>query len=775
MVLSKRLKVVGFIIAASGLLLVALDWLYPLKLPGQDSQRFARIVVDQDGKPLRAFADKNGVWRYQVTIDEVSPLYIEALLNYEDRYFWSHPGVNPFAIARAAYQNIASGKIVSGGSTITMQVARLLHPHRRTLAGKLQQVFRTFQLEWHLSKTDILQLYLNIAPFGGTIEGVQAASFTYLEKSAKSLSRAEAALLAVLPQAPTRYRPDRNAIAAQAARDKVLDRLATLDVWSKAQVEDAKLETVFAYKATHQTIAPLLSLRLLKQNPTMSVIHSSIDGDLQRSLEAYLKGYVEQLPKNTSAAVLVVDNHSAQVKAYLGSADFTDQNRFGHVDMVKATRSVGSTLKPFLFAMALEDGLIHSHSLLMDVPRTTGKYRPANFSQGFSGPVSAAQSLQRSLNVPFVDLLERFGPATFVDKLNNAGVKLTMVGGKANLAVILGGVGSSLENLVTGYSALARSGVAMPLTYSNKSQTDEVVQRRLLSPQSAWITQKVLSQIDRPNAINTYARNLELSLAWKTGTSYGYRDTWAIGVSNQYTIGVWVGRPDGTPLPGYSGRQTAGPLLFAVSDHLHDAIEPIQMPDNISEQTICWPLGLSPDVLEHCHQKHQAWLIDDAVVPTWFGEHVWQANPMPYWVNNDTGKRVNVKCSAVNRQQQWIALWPRSLEPWLPSKYKLAGQLPLMDKSCDKAVVGNDGSLKIVGIENNSIYTTGGNTDALPTVVLKAQGGSGKQHWYINGQLVHSDIGSTGVNHAFKTNGSKQILVLDDAGNIDKTRVTIKH
>lgn len=771
MVLARRLRTALLVILIGLAIFAGLDRLFPLALPTQDGSRFAKVVVDAKGNPLRAFADSNGVWQYQVSIDEVSPLYIEALLNYEDRWFWSHPGVNPLSIVRAAWQNAVNGRIVSGGSTITMQVARLLHPHKRSIGGKLQQLFRTFQLEWQLSKQEILTLYLNLAPFGGTIEGVQAASFTYLEKSAKALSHAEAALLTVLPQAPTRFRPDRNADAAQQARDKVLDRMQRLGVWSKQTVTDAKLESVYAFAAKHKQIAPLFARRMLSQNPKASVIRTTIDGDMQTAIEAYVKDYAERMPRGASAAVLVVDNESGAVKAYLGSADFADNARFGHVDMVRAKRSVGSTLKPFLFAMAMDKGLIHSHSLLMDVPRATGMYRPANFTKGFSGPVTAKGALQRSLNVPFVDLLERMGPADFVDRLSGAGVQLAIPGGKANLAVILGGVGSSLEHLVTGYSALAGSGKTLKLKFLADDVQVKRGQRYLLSEQSSWITHKVLSEITRPGSLSSFAMTSAQPLAWKTGTSFGHRDTWAIGVSLQYTIGVWLGRPDGTPIPGHTGRDTAGPLLFAVSDYVHSDLQLPKQPENVTRVDICWPLGLPTQDKKLCHQKHQAWVIDDTVMPTWFGEDVWQTNPMPYWVSSTTKLRVDAQCSAQSREQKWLALWPRALEPWLPRQYTLAGQLPRLDSSCRQTVPVQDNSLRIAGLQQGNIYRTGGNSKTAPTVVLKALGGSGRQHWYINGKLAHANVGPSGINHQFKTPGAKQLLVIDEAGNIDKTEV----
>ncbi len=774
--MNRRWKKLGLVLIITLVCLKVTDWFFPLNLPGSTGQQhYARIVVDEAGRPLRAFADHNGVWRYQVTLDEVSPLYIEALLNYEDRWFWSHPGINPMALLRAAYLNVTNGRIVSGGSTISMQVARLLHPHSRTMAGKLKQMLRTLQLEWHLSKKQILTLYLNVAPFGGTLEGVQAASFTYLNKPSIELTHAEAALLAVLPQAPTRYRPDLHPKAAQKARDKVLNRLVDLDIWSIEVVEDAKIERVYAAQTTQLQLAPLLSQRLLKSNS--GVVQTTIDGQLQQSLEDYLRSYIQRMPSSTSAAILVADNQSGAVKAYLGSADFADNNRFGHVDMVRATRSPGSTLKPFLYALALDEGLIHSHSLLADVPRSWGQYRPSNFGNGFSGPVSASDALQRSLNVPFIDLLERFGAEKFVAKLDAGGVKLKVPGKKANLAVILGGAGTSLEKLVTGYSALARGGKSIGLKYLASELAQPVRERFFLSEPSAWVTWKTLSEISRPGSLSTYASlKSQQPLAWKTGTSFGFRDTWAIGVSQKYTIGVWIGRPDGTPIPGHSGRQTAGPLLFAVSDHIQRDNLAIEQPQSVKQIDICWPLGIVSQSASHCHVKHKAWVVNDTIPATWHGAETdnWQSNPLPFWVNTKTGLRVNAGCVVKNKQQKFAPLWPKVLEPWLAAQYRKNNQLPGFDAACEGIIATADNSLQITGIADNSIYRTASNSAQLPSISLQAIGGSGQRHWYINGELKYSAKHQQVIPHPLKLPGKQQVIVIDDAGNVDKVTVFVE-
>jgi len=407
------------VIGVAALLVAALllDRLFPLRLPAPDTG--STVVLARDGTPLRAFADSDGVWRYPTTAKQVSPLYLRALLTYEDRWFYRHPGVNPYALLRGLAGGLRHGRIVSGGSTLTMQVARIIQPIPHTFRGKLMQMFRALQLEAHLSKAQILDLYLNHAPFGGPIEGVEAASWAYLGKPASQLSRAEAALLAVLPQSPSRLRPDRHPDAARAARDKILRRMRDLGVWSAMQVRDAAIEPVVARSLRAPLSAALLAERLHQQQPQARRIVSTIDANLQRAAEERVIAYLSRLPPRTSAAVLVVDNATLEARAYVGTAEFADPVRLGHVDMVRAPRSPGSTLKPFLYGLALDDGLITSQSLLVDAPQDFGGYKPGNFDEAFSGPVSVAEALQRSLNVPAVDVLDRVGPARFVARLAN--------------------------------------------------------------------------------------------------------------------------------------------------------------------------------------------------------------------------------------------------------------------------------------------------------------------------------------------------------------------
>ncbi|WP_050585623.1 peptidoglycan glycosyltransferase PbpC [Pseudomonas sp. CF150] len=759
-------------------LVVALLWLadriWPLPLP-QDG--LARVVLAEDGTPLWRFADANGVWRYPVHTSEVSPYYLDALLTYEDRWFYQHPGVNPLALVRATWQNLSGARVVSGGSTLSMQVARLLDPHSRTLHGKLRQLWRTAQLEWHLSKDEILNLYLNRAPFGGTLQGVAAASWAYLGKSPSQLTHAEAALLAVLPQAPSRLRPDRHPQRAQEARDKVLRRLAEFQVWPQSAVDEALEEPLLLAPRLEPSLAPLLARRLNRPD-SPPLIRTTLDATLQRRLEDLLLGWRARLPEHTSAAILVVEEESMAVRAYLGSVDINDTKRFGHVDMISALRSPGSTLKPFLYGMALDDGLIHSESLLQDVPRRYGDYRPGNFSMGFTGAVPASTALSSSLNLPAVQLLEAYGPKRFAAQMRIGGMPLALPAlAEPNLALILGGAGSRLEDLVSGYSALARDGKSATL----RLQPDDALRERpLLSPGAAWIVRRILSGQARPDRDPRAELVQRPVLAWKTGTSYGFRDAWAIGVGPRYLIGVWIGRPDGTPVPGQFGLASAAPLMLQVHDVLTNRdsqrgisapVKPV--PANIGVAAICWPLGQPMSRSDpNCRRQRFAWTLDNTTPPTL------QALDQPLsvglmesiWVNTK-GLRVDAHCPGATSKS--IALWPAPLEPWLPRVERREARIPAADPDCPPPALAASSSLSIVGVrEGDQLRLPAASQQAL-RLNISALGGSGRRWWFLNGAPLGDSANQDSINASFERLGRYQLSVLDEAGQTARLEFSV--
>ncbi|MBF8779030.1 peptidoglycan glycosyltransferase PbpC [Pseudomonas fulva] len=750
-------------------LALALLWLadriWPLPLP---SDGLARVVLAEDGTPLWRFADAEGVWRYPVSPEQVSPLYLEALLNYEDRWFYQHPGINPLALARAAWLNLRGGRVVSGGSTLSMQVARLLDPHARTVPGKLRQMWRTLQLEWHLSKHQILQLYLNRAPFGGTLQGVAAASWAYLGKSPKELTPAEAALLAVLPQAPSRLRPDRHAERARRARDKLLERLDQYQVWPARRIAEAREEPLLLAPRQEPALAPLLARRLNRAD-SPPLIRTTIDAALQRRLEDLLLSWRARLPERTSAALLVVEARTMAVRAYLGSLDLDDARRFGHVDMVQALRSPGSTLKPFLYGLALDDGLIHSESLLQDVPRRYGDYRPGNFSMGFSGPVSASSALALSLNLPAVQLLEAYGPKRFAAQLRMAGLPLALPPlAEPNLSLILGGAGSRLEDLVGGYAALARDGNAARI----RLQPDAPLQqRRLLSPGSAWIVRRILAGQARPE-LDPHAELVQRPpLAWKTGTSYGFRDAWSIGVGPRYLIGVWIGRPDGTPVAGQFGLASAAPLMLQVHDLLSSrdsqrgiAAPVLRKPASVGVAAICWPQGQPLERSDpNCRRQRFAWTLDGTTPPTL------QAADQPLglglteslWVNAN-GLRVEQGCPGARRRV--VALWPAPLEPWLPGAERRASRLPAVDPSCPPARPNVAAPMSIVGVRNGDRLQRPSASSEPLQLQVSALGGNGQRWWFLDGRPLGETRNQQALPVRFEHEGRFELSVLDDSG-----------
>ena len=763
---------------ASVLLVIALLWLadrlWPLPLPQDD---LARVVLAEDGTPLWRFADANGVWRYPVQTGEVSPYYLDALLTYEDRWFYEHPGVNPLSLVRATWQNLTGARVVSGGSTLSMQVARLLDPHSRTWHGKLRQLWRTAQLEWHLSKEQILNLYLNRAPFGGTLQGVAAASWAYLGKSPAQLTHAEAAMLAVLPQAPSRLRPDRHAQRAQQARDKVLRRLAEFQVWPQSAVDEALEEPLLLAPRLEPSLAPLLARRLNRAD-SPPLIRTTLDATLQRRLEDLLLGWRARLPEHTSAAILVVEEETMAVRAYLGSVDINDARRFGHVDMISALRSPGSTLKPFLYGMALDEGLIHSESLLQDVPRRYGDYRPGNFSMGFTGAVPASTALSSSLNLPAVQLLEAYGPKRFAAQMRIGGVPLALPAlAEPNLALILGGAGSRLEDLVSGYSAFARDGKSATI----RLQPDDVLRERpLLSPGSAWIVRRILSGQARPDRDPRAELVQRPALAWKTGTSYGFRDAWAMGVGPRYLIGVWIGRPDGTPVPGQFGLASAAPLMLQVHDVLANRdsqrgisapVKPV--PANVGVAAICWPLGQPMSRSDpNCRRQRFAWTLDNTAPPTLLAldQPLSVGLKETVWVNA-RGLRVDAQCpGAVARD---IALWPAPLEPWLPKAERRDARIPAADPDCPPPALAAASPLSIVGVREGDQLRLPAASQQTLRLKLSALGGSGRRWWFLNGAPLGDSANQDSINASFDRLGRYQLSVLDEAGQTARLEFSV--
>ena len=558
----------GIVLAA-----VAIAVYFALSPPPLDRGRDASVLVlAADGSILRGFLSADGKWRLPIEPDKVDPLYRRMLVAAEDSRFAWHPGVDPLAVLRASTQLALRGYIVSGASTLTMQVSRLLERHPRSLSAKLGEMAKALALERTLSKDQVLGLYLTLAPFGGNLEGMRAASLAYFGKEPARLTAAECALLVAIPRSPERLRPDRHPQAARAARDRVLLRMAEGGVISSAALAEARAENVPRVRLVMPFRAPHLARALRNEDPAAAIHRTTIDPLLQEQVEALLKREVLALDPEASTAAMIVDNRTHRVLAYAGSADFGAVTRRGTLDMARAVRSPGSTLKPFIYAMAFDRLIIHPETLLEDRPRHFGDYAPSDFDGRFQGDVSARQALQYSLNLPAVAVLDRLGPARFTAALAAAGVRLRLPEPTADpgLAVALGGAGITLADLVRLYAALSNGGEVMPLRYQRDDSSGAGAP--IFGPLGAWYVNDILAGAPPPPGVVPAEIRRGRRLAFKTGTSYGFRDFWALGYDPEVTIGVWVGRPDGSPMAGRSGRLTAAPILFDIADLLGPAL-----------------------------------------------------------------------------------------------------------------------------------------------------------------------------------------------------------
>ncbi|MEA3640737.1 MAG: penicillin-binding protein 1C [Lamprobacter sp.] len=560
------------LLAAGMLALHALPGGPPLDLSIETSA----LVLDRNGQLLRAFTVDDGRWRLPVSLDEVDPLYLQLLLGYEDRRFWQHAGLDTRALLRAGWQALRHGRIVSGGSTLSMQVVRLrLGLETGSVRDKWRQIGAALALERVAEKAQVLEAYLNLAPFGGNLEGVRAASLAWLGREPRRLTPAQAALLVALPQAPEQRRPDRYPDAARRGRDQVLARAEALGLLDAETAAAARREPIPTQRRAFPMLAPHLARRAQRLSPTVGVHRLTLDAGLQARLQTLAAEQAEQLPDAVSVAILVADHGSGEILASVGSAGLLERERDGFVDMTRALRSPGSTLKPLIYGLAFELGLAHPESLIEDRPRAFGGYVPENFDRGFQGTVTVRAALQQSLNVPAVTLLERVGPARLLARLRRAGATphLPEAAAGAGLAIGLGGLGLSLTDLVSLYAAIARGGDPVALRDGLRRPTGadrstgskgppgmnarvsaQTQHNPLLAPHAAWYLSSILSGAERLDQLGS-------AIALKTGTSYGYRDAWALGFDGKQVIGVWTGRPDGAAVPGLTGTQAAVPIL----------------------------------------------------------------------------------------------------------------------------------------------------------------------------------------------------------------------
>jgi penicillin-binding protein 1C len=546
-------------------------------LPMERATALSTVVLDRHGVLLRSYVTRDGHWRLPVEKQSVDAHYLNMLMAFEDRRFFKHFGIDPGGVARSIWHLVRHGRARSGGSTLTMQVARLLDGHHeKSAAGKWRQMVRTRQIERRFTKGEILELYLKLAPFGGNLEGVRAASLAYFGKEPRRLSLAEAALLVALPQSPEARRPDRFPEAARRGRNRVLMAALKAGVVKPDELAQALAAPIPTVRRDFPRLAPHLADSEADVDPTVQIVRTTLDARIQAALEQVATDHARLAGSGLSAAIVAVDHKTGEVLAHVGSAGFLDEARCGAIDMARAVRSPGSTLKPVIYGLAFDLGLAHPETLIEDRPTRFGSYVPKNFDHDFHGTVSIRQALAQSLNIPAVKVLDAVGPGRLINRFQHIGLSPQLpVGAEPTLAVALGGLGMTLREVAQLYASLARGGEAVMLRHRERRATevlndrDRQAPRHLLSPISAWYVADILKNAPPP------ANSRGGQIAFKTGTSYGSRDAWSAGFDGRHTIAVWIGRPDGAAVPGLNGRAIAAPMLFDAFQRLGEQRSPL--------------------------------------------------------------------------------------------------------------------------------------------------------------------------------------------------------
>lgn len=730
---------------------------------------------DQEGALIDLLISKDQFYRMHIPFEQIPPLFIDAFLVHEDQYFYQHFGVNPLAIARATIDNVAARKIVSGGSTITMQLARMLERRERTLAAKLIESFRAIQLEIRFSKKEIIAFYQAIAPYGGNIEGVQAAAFRYFNKPATELSIGEIALLVAIPKSPNQRRPDRHPEAAMQARDRVLDKMLAAKLITLAKYTQAKKEKVEIRRHQQAHIIPHTAWHLRFSQPEKYVWHTTIDTNIQQRTQKLLYQYVKTLDQYhiSNAAAVVIDNQTRELKAVIGSIDYYSKKGLGANDGSRSPRSPGSTLKPFLYGLAMQHGLIAERTVLYDIPVNYAGYAPQNYSKEFLGPVQAREALTESLNTVAVKLSNKMGMDKLYNLLKAGGVTtLNKPSSYYGLPLILGGVEIPLLETCNLYASLANGGIYQPY----KLLTDDHrprVRSQLISKEAAWIVSHILTDVERPDfpASWRYSKNRP-TISWKTGTSYGHQDAWSIGYTPNYTIGVWLGNFDGSPSVGLTGSSMAAPLLF----DLFQAIEPMlsnqwfTKPEKVGVRKICATCGTL--ATRHCKS-----LIDEYYITDIEGPVLSQRCNIPQAITIDTrtGTQADITTRAIYRSEKIFNIWPSEMAMFL-----LKHGVPVRDApsyEIDNMAGQRYYSPKILSPVKNTIYYK--RTDNImgehQGIKLSAAVTNRvrKVFWFLNGkQLKKIDpITDIIIN---PPPGEYEVLLIDDVGGQDSIKLIVK-
>lgn len=738
---------------------------------------------DDNGQLINLLISKDEFYRMHIPYEQIPPLFIDTLLLHEDQYFYQHFGINPFSIVRAAFDNISSNRVVSGGSTITMQLARMIERRDRTLSAKLLESFRAIQLEIRFSKQEILAHYQAIAPYGGNIEGLQAAAFRYFNKPATDLSIGEIALLVGIPKSPNQRRPDRHPEAARQARDQILNKMRAAELITDDQYSRALREQINVRRKAKVNIIPHTAWYLRFKQPEKYIWHTTIDANIQQRTQTLLHQYVKRLDEYriTNAAAVVIDNNTREIKAVVGSVDYFSQKSLGANDGARTLRSPGSTLKPFLYGLAMQHGLVSERTILYDIPVNYAGYSPQNYSKEFLGPVQVREALTESLNTVAVSLSNKLGMNKLYDLLKAGGVS-TLANPSAyyGLPLVLGGVEIPLIEITNLYASLANGGEYQPsqLVKNNSSDLNsdlnsEVTKTQILSKEASWLITHILTDVERPDFPSSwqYSKNRS-TIAWKTGTSYGHQDAWSVGYTPNYTIGVWMGNFDGSPSQGLTGSSMAAPVLF----DLFQAIEPttsnqwFAKPEHISQRKVCATCGTL--ATRHCQSLVNEYYITNVEGPVKSDRC---EIPQAIAVNKHNNLQATAALSKRQSEEKIFNIWPAEISHFLLKHGVPVREVPPYD-------VNNMAGQKyyppkILSPVKNTVYYK--RTDKIDRehhgIKLSAAVTNRVRnvYWFLNGkQIQHIDpVEDVIIN---PPPGDYEILLVDDVGGRDSVKLSVR-
>ncbi|MEJ0062367.1 MAG: penicillin-binding protein 1C [Alphaproteobacteria bacterium] len=736
-----------------------------------DDVAFSRAVFDRQGALLRLTIAPDQKYRLFTPLHDIAPALREATLLHEDRHFYAHPGVNPLAVFRAFLQTYLAGGRKLGASTITMQLARLKYGlYTRNFTGKLMQMAQALRFEWHYSKDEILEAYLNLAPYGYNIEGAGAAGAIYFHAAPRDLTLPQALTLAAIPQSPTRRRPE----AANATKPALIAaRNQLFGEWLSEHSEAAAQKPFFALPMPTYGIAdipfeaPHLTNKLLAQYPDSPVITATIDLEVQKLLETILAGYVRDRRETgiENGAALLVDTRSMQAVASIGSADFRNRAIKGQIDATRVGRSPGSALKPFIYALAFDQGLIHPYSVLGDAPASFGSYTPDNFDHDFRGPITVRDALRLSRNIPAIKLAARLRHPDLYDFYAKAGVSKLKAKQDYGLSLVLGTAPVTMRALAGLYAALANDGNQRPIMFQTTINEPQDL-KRLLSPEASFMTLDILSATPRP-----FHSENETGIYWKTGTSNGYHDAWSAGVFGHYVLIVWVGNMDGRNSPALTGIRAAAPLFFAMADAVkamkpqRDLIAVKADKLHLRRVDVCASTG--DLTLEDCPAVARSWFIP-GVSPI-KGPNVFRR----ILVDLATGKRA---CAFISGRTVYktYEVWPSDLQQVMRQAGLNLDAMPPPDQNCAVREQGGGGKPVIISPQSGMVYhanlQSGGEEGV--TFDAVADGATEYLYWFVDNKY----FGKARPGESLQWNpkpGLHNVSVVDNAGRADSSQMQV--